>query len=49
MAEARLAGARGILLHDEPEDHRTEFYGVQVFRRGDLLLGLLWIYDVCTR
>lgn len=45
MAEARLAGARSILLHDEPEDHRTEFYGVQVFRRGDLLLGLLWIYD----
>jgi hypothetical protein len=45
MAEARLAGARGILLHDHPEDHRCEFYGVQVFRRGDVLLGLLWVYD----
>jgi hypothetical protein len=45
MAEARLAGARTILLYDEPEDHRCEFYGVQVFRRGDVLLGLLWVYD----
>jgi hypothetical protein len=45
MAEERLAGARPILLHDEPEDHRCEFYGVQVFRRGDVLLGLLWVYD----
>jgi hypothetical protein len=45
MAEARLAGAREILLHDDPEDHRCEFYGVQVFRRGDVLLGLLWVYD----
>ena len=45
MAEARLAAARDILLYDEPEDHRCEFYGVQVFRRGDVLLGLLWVYD----
>ncbi|HUH04436.1 MAG TPA: hypothetical protein VML75_20715 [Kofleriaceae bacterium] len=45
MAEERLAGARDILLYDEPEDHRCEFYGVQVFRRGDVLLGLLWVYD----
>jgi hypothetical protein len=45
MAEARLAGARDILLYDTPEDHRCEFYGVQVFRRGDVLLGLLWVYD----
>jgi hypothetical protein len=45
MAEERLAGAREILLHDEAEDHRCEFYGVQVFRRGDVLLGLLWVYD----
>lgn len=45
MAEARLASARSILLYDEPEDHRCEFYGVQVFRRGDVLLGLLWVYD----
>lgn len=45
MAAARLAAARGILLYDEPEDHRCEFYGVQVFRRGDVLLGLLWVYD----
>jgi hypothetical protein len=45
MAEARLAGARDILLFDHPDDHRCEFYGVQVFRRGDVLLGLLWVYD----
>ena len=45
MAEARLAAARDILLFDHPDDHRCEFYGVQVFRRGDVLLGLLWVYD----
>jgi len=45
MAEGRLAAARDILLYDHPEDHRCEFYGVQVFRRGDVLLGLLWVYD----
>lgn len=45
MAEERLAGARDLLLHDDPEDHRCEFYGVQVFRRGDALLGLVWVYD----
>jgi hypothetical protein len=45
MAEERLAGARPRLLFDEPADHRCEFYGVQVFRRGDVLLGLLWVYD----
>jgi hypothetical protein len=45
MAEARLAGARPLLLYDEPQDHRCEFYGLQVFRRGDVLLGLLWVYD----
>lgn len=45
MAEARLAGVRDLLLYDEPADHRCEFYGVQVFRRGDVLLGLLWVYD----
>jgi hypothetical protein len=45
MAEERLAAARPLLLFDEPADHRCEFYGVQVFRRGDVLLGLLWVYD----
>jgi len=45
MAEARLAGARSLLLYDHPDDHRCEFYGVQVFRRGAVLLGLLWVYD----
>lgn len=45
MAEDRLAGAREILMYDDPADHRCEFYGVQVFRRGDVFLGLLWVYD----
>jgi hypothetical protein len=45
MAEDRLAAARSILLYDDPADHRCEFYGVQVFRCGDVFLGLLWVYD----
>ncbi|MBM4436643.1 MAG: hypothetical protein FJ029_05295, partial [Actinobacteria bacterium] len=45
MAEERLARARPILQWDHPDDHRCEFYGVQVFRCGDVFLGLLWVFD----
>ncbi|MAG35021.1 MAG: hypothetical protein CL878_02045 [Dehalococcoidia bacterium] len=45
MTEERLAAAKSILLYDNPGDHRCEFYGVVVFRSGDIFLGLLWIYD----
>ena len=45
MAEERLAAAKPILLYDHPDDHRCEFYGVVVFRTGDVFLGLVWIYD----
>ena len=52
MAEERLAEAKPILLWDHPDDHRGEFYGVMVFRTGDVFLGLLWAYDAsfeCSR
>ena len=45
MAEERLATAAPVLVYDHPHDHRCEFYGVNVFRCGDLFLGLLWIFD----
>ena len=45
MAEARLEAAKPLLLLDHPEDHLCEFYGMMVFRSGDLFFGLLWIYD----
>jgi hypothetical protein len=45
MAEARLAAAKSLLLVDHPADHRSEFYGMMVFRSGDLFFGLLWVYD----
>jgi hypothetical protein len=45
MAEDRLAAAKPILLHDHPDDHHCEFYGMFVFRCGDMFLGLLWAYD----
>ena len=45
MAEERLAAAKPILLYDHPDDHRCEFYGVMVFRTGDVFLGLIWVYD----
>lgn len=46
MAEDRLAAAKSILTYDHPDDHQCEFYGMFVFRCGDLFLGMLWIYDV---
>ena len=45
MAEERLAAAKSILLYDHPDDHRCEFYGVMVFRTGDVFLALIWVYD----
>ncbi|MAG35395.1 MAG: hypothetical protein CL878_03995, partial [Dehalococcoidia bacterium] len=45
MAEERLAAAKSILLLDHPDDHRCEFYGMVVFRWGDVFLGLVMIYD----
>jgi len=45
MAEERLAAAKPLLLLDHPDDHRCEFYGVIVWRTGDVFLGLIWIYD----
>ena len=45
MAEERLAAAKPILLLDHPDDHRCEFYGVIVWRTGDVFLGLIWVYD----
>ena len=45
MAEERLATAKSILLYDHPDDHRCEFYGVMVFRTGDVFLALIWVYD----
>ena len=45
MAAERLAAAKSILLLDHPDDHRCEFYGVIVWRTGDVFLGLIWIYD----
>jgi len=46
MAEERLAAAKPLLIRDHPNDHHCEFYGVVVFRSGDVFLGLLWIIDV---
>ena len=45
MAEARIAAAKPNIKWDHPEDHRTEFYGMDVFPYEGLLLGLLWIFD----
>lgn len=45
VAEERLAAAKPLLLYDHPDDHRCEFYGVIVWRTGDVFLGLIWIYD----
>jgi len=45
MANERLAGAKPILLRDHPDDHRCEFYGLVVWRSGDVFLGLIWVYD----
>ena len=45
MAEVRIAAAKPNIKWDHPEDHRTEFYGMEVFPYEGLLLGLLWIFD----
>ncbi|MAG34856.1 MAG: hypothetical protein CL878_01180 [Dehalococcoidia bacterium] len=47
MGEERLAAAKSLLLWDHPDDHRCEFYGVKVWRSGDLFLALVMIYDAC--
>jgi len=41
-----------LLLYNHPADHRCEFYGMVAFRHGDVMLGMLWIFDAafkCTR
>ena len=45
MAEDRLAAVKPLLLRDHPDDHRCEFYGLIVWRSGDVFLGLVWVYD----
>ncbi|MCA1809199.1 MAG: hypothetical protein ABR497_04355 [Kiritimatiellia bacterium] len=45
MAADRLIAARDILTYDNAADYRCEFYGMFVFRCGDVFLGMLWVYD----
>lgn len=45
MAQDRLDAGRAVLRYDHPEDRRCEFYGLMVYRTGDVFLGLLWIFD----
>ncbi len=45
LAEERLAADRPYLLHDHPDDHRSEFYTLLVHRSGDVLLGFLWVFE----
>ena len=47
MTDERLAAnpSPELLIYDHPDDHRCEFYGMLAFRYGDVMLGLLWIFD----
>ena len=46
LTSEHLAAARDVLLHDHPDDHRSEFYSMVVHRYGDIFLGFLWVFDV---
>ena len=46
MSEERLAAAKPLLLHDHPDDHHCEFYGMLLYPTSDLYLGFAWTYDV---
>ncbi len=45
LARQRIMTASPVLHYSQPEGHRAEFYGMGLLPYGDILLGLLWVYD----
>jgi len=47
LCRQRIMQASPVLLCNRPREQRAEFYGMALLPYGDILLGLLWVFDAC--